>query len=304
MAKKKTEKQIQELFFSHEEQADLFGTKRINRIFRMLETARKDLNDSIREGDSLTNQRVHKLAKQIDGIRQDLAQRIYDEGPQDKPLAELVKGHFAVESEAVIGTAINLELDQISPAILEEVSLNNLVFIKDDIVGSQLRTIKNRLFTKIGVQGQGVKQVAKELTGPGGEFQGMYSRIETIIRTETSTVYNAQKQKAITEANKIEGVQFNKRIVERIDMRRNHPISLCSDGLVQAANKPFKIKVSDVLAAARSLKKPLRRGKGGTYTSIFWPEVDGFFVGMAPPLHFRERGTLVPTEKPISDSQK
>jgi hypothetical protein len=291
---------LAELVAGHEAEVNAFAVRRVQRLLSLLETARKEIRGSIGEED-LEPARIQKLSKQIDGIRRELAQDIEQFRDPVDTLAKLAQGHHAAETAVLVENAIIIPTEAISPAILYQIAENNMAMVKSDIVDSQLRAIKTRLFSKVGVAGLNPRKVAHELAGADSQFTGMYHRLENVFRTETSTVYNTQKVEAITESNKLDGISFRKRIVEHMDYSRNHPISLVLNNLVQENGKPFRAAVGEVEAAASKLGRG--RKKGGGVAGIFWTQQNGYYMGDRLPAHYMERGTMVATEKPISDSQ-
>lgn len=282
-----------ELFRSQERDLLLYTDKRTADFLKLLERARKDLYEAIGGPDSYTSQRLLKIIAQVDEIGLQLQADLLKQDNTAEPLAKMVQSHLQASIPAVSGVEVSIGFDILNTEVLRKFSENELVHIAD-IFSSQKQQIKSILFSQVGVRGRNPQQVARELAGKEGAFAGKYGHIETILRTETSTVYNAQSVQGIQYANEEYKLDLKKRVVETLDAKRNHPISVVLNNQVQEVGKKFRVKVSDVQAAAARMKK----GKGTS--GIFWPIVDGYFEGERLPAHYRERGIMVPTQKPVN----
>jgi hypothetical protein len=279
-----------ELFHAQEREVGRYTDQRVKRLLAMLESARRDLRGVIAEPESFTAQRVLSLTQQIDDISRQLRGQVQQIGASTYDLAQMTKRHLEA-SIAAIQPNVQIAIGALNTDSLMRFSMNELENVTK-ITDQGLATIKSVLFTKVGVQGQNPAQVARQLAGKDGMFAGKFGHIETIMRTETSTVYNAQSLSGIEFANNNFDLALNKRIVETIDSHRNHPISQVLNGQVQAVDGEFRASVSAVAAKAAKLHK----GTGG----IFWPIKGGYYVGQRLPAHYRERGIVTPTEREIN----
>lgn len=285
-----------ELFRSQERDLLLYTDKRTADFLKLLESARRDLFETIGGPDSYTSQRLLKIIAQVDEIGLQLQADLLKQENAAEPLAKLVQSHLEASIPAVSGVEVSIGFDILNTEILRKFSENELKHVTG-LVAAEKEKIKSVLFTQVGVKGRNPQQVARELAGKEGAFAGKYGHIETILRTETSTIYNAQSVQGIQHANEEYSLDLKKRIVETLDAKRNHPISVVLNNQVQDVGKKFRVKVSDVKAAAARMKKG--KGMGG----IFWPIVDGYFEGERLPAHYRERGIMVPTQKPVNAPQ-
>lgn len=282
-----------DLFHQQERELLRYTDSRVSLFLKRLEEARRELLEAIGAPDSYETQRLLNLIAQVDEIglrtQADLLQM-----PNAAPeLARLSREHLTRSISAVSGLEVSIAFDALNTDVLQRFSENELKHVTG-LVAAEKEKIKSVLFTKIGVKGENPARVARQLAGSDSSFAGRFGHVETILRTETSTIYNAQSLAAIQDANTNYELNLNKRIIETLDAKRNHPISLVLNGMVQEVGKPFKVKVSAVQAAASRLKKG--RGTGG----IFWPKVGEYYVGEKLPAHYRERGIIVPTEKPVT----
>lgn len=280
-----------ELFRAQEADLDRYATARELQLVRMLERARKEMQAEISDIDSFTARRVSALTKQIDDIVADLKKDVLSIGESASDLAEMTQVHLQTSLTAITGLEISVGLDVLNVDILRRFSENNLIHVTT-LIQAEKETVKSVLFSKVGVLGQNPRKVAKELMGADSRFANRYGVLENIFRTESSTIYNAQSLTGIQSANQEHGLSLNKRIVETIDNKRNHPISQLLNNKVQAADKPFRIKIADVQRRGKILK----RSAGG----VLWPKEGAYYVGQKLPAHYRERGVVVPTEREIN----
>jgi hypothetical protein len=275
------------------QEAELFelGGQRVKKFIRLLEEARIQLKNELNDINSLTPSRFETLSSQLDQIEADLLRNFNRVGLADGPLSELVKKHLS-ESLPLIDVKASISFDRVDSRILADIADSFLGNIKN-VTADQVEIIRKNLFASIGVKGEGVRDVAKRLASPGGEFAGQYWRVENIVRTETSTIYNARHLQGIREASERAGVVINKKIVETIDDSRNHPISQILNGMIKPPEEPFRVPV----AAVAKVAKRLKRSAGG----VLWPVADGHYVGQNLPAHYRERGVVTPTrDKPVN----
>jgi hypothetical protein len=283
------------MFHRQEKELGRFTDTRVKRLLSMLESARQEVQAIIAEPDTFTAQRVIFLTQQIDSVSRQLRSNVQQVGASTTELAQMSQRHLEASIASIAPKAgVSISLNVLNTDSLFRFSMNELEKVTG-IAEDGLKTIKSALFTKVGIQGQNPVKVARQLAGKDGVFAGKFGHIETILRTETSTVYNAQSLGGIQYANQAYNLDLNKRIVETIDAERNHPISQILNNQVQAVDGLFKAKVSEVQAKARALHK----GGGG----IFWEVKNGFYVGQRLPAHYRERGIVVPTEREINVPQ-
>lgn len=280
-----------DLFLRQEIELEKYTTRRVRNFIALLEKARRELLDSIGDPDTYTAQRVFKLVEQIDDIGLNLQADLKDIGIPTREIAKMVKGHLEESISVIADTSVNISMTKLNTEVLRKFSENELLHVTN-LTKIEIQRIKNQLFTQVGVKGVNPRQLAKKLAGKNGQFAGRYGHIETILRTEHSTIYNTQSLEGIQDANQKHDLSLNKRIIETMDAKRNHPISRVLNNQVVASDKPFKAKVSEVEAQARLLK----RGNGRS--GVFWPIQDGYFVGQRLPAHYRERGIIVPTAQP------
>ena len=287
-------------------QLSAYEEQRVRRFMRLLDASRAEILELIRtSGDQAGGFQRYRLAQiqnQLDAIHQSLARELQQEHAAIGELDNLIVSHARAEYLALEPATIGLEMGVVKSDILRGYSES----VSRQLVGmsqTQIDTLRSVLFSKVGVMGKNPAAVARQLAGKGGLFDGMRPRVETILRTETSIVYNQSKLDTITEAAQNRGVVFNKRIVETVDPVRNHPISPVIRDMVQLHNQPFRVPVSQVVASANRLGRATK----SLDRSIFWirKTVEGVEVyeGNNLPAHFNERGTVVPTKKPVNFSK-
>lgn len=274
----------------HEAQFNRWMDGEAKRFLDLLDKARSELQAEIASLESFELDRTLNLIAQIDDIERKALKDIQSTGPASTRIGDMVLQHQN-ESFKALGANVHLNFDIINPKTLQKFSQLELNKVKG-ITTDSINTIRGILFTKIGVEGESPRVVARELAGKEGLFTNNYGRLENIVRTESSTIYNAQKLETMDYANSI-GVEINKKIIETIDYKRNHPISPVLNGMIQKVSEPFKVSVSSVRASARGMK---RKGLSG----VFWREQDGFFVGNNLPAHYMERGVIVSTMEPVT----
>ena len=270
-----------------------FEFDRVKRFLAMMEQARRSIKSSIEGSSDFTVQRVGQLVAQLESIEADMIANIRNEKLKISNLEDMVRRHSTNAFEILFpSSAISVEFSQLNRDTLIKFS----DAINRQLVGlsrSQMDTLRAVLFSKVGVQGSNPRSVAKQLAGKDGIFKGQYGRIENILRTETSTIYNEQKLDTIARAHE-QGFEINKKIVETMDIKRNHPISRAINGLIQVPSLPFAIPVEKVIDQALLMKRPTKN----LDRSIFWARKGKLYVGKGLPAHYRERGTIVPTKSP------
>ena len=280
-----------ELFRQQERAVGRYADVRASRMLRLLETTRKELSATIADVDGFTARRVADLNAQIESIMADLRKDIRGVGESATELGNLALAHVEAGIVATTGTSVTISINALNIDVLKRFSSNEVARIAK-IMDNEKELIRSLLFTKVGVKGENPRQVAQKLAGPNSSFAGRFGHVENILRTETSTVYNANSLDAIKGANKEHGLALNKRIVETIDAERNHPISQVLNGQVQTVDGPFRASVAAVAAKAAVFHKSV--------SGIFWPIKGGFYEGERLPAHYRERGIVVPTEKEVN----
>lgn len=277
-----------EFFHKQERELQRFADARTAQLLRYMEQARREMQNILAEPDTYTADRVARIVRQLDELTTQLRNDVRTIPNSSRGLAELSKAHLEASASAITGRNIVVAFDALNLDVLRKFSASELDKVAT-LTQAEIQTVKSVLFTKVGVRGQNPAQVAKQLAGKNSQFAKKYGYLENIFRTETSNIYNAQALEGIQAINGKYDLALNKRIVETIDPKRNHPISLLLNNMVQAPDKPFKVKVSEVQRKAAVL----RRGGGG----ILWEVKDGYYVGQRLPAHFRERGVTVPTER-------
>lgn len=284
-----------------------YADKRAARFIKYLEEARKDILLEVQElaasvgEEQASRSRLVKVLAQLDDIKLEAQKNILSVGPSDEYIAKLTQSHMESNLLEVVGVKIALPLDSINPRLISLFAQNELEKVGKDMVSQQINIIKSALIRDVGAKGLNPRTIAKDLVGhDSGLFKGMYARLQTIVRTESATIYNEQILESIKVA-KATGAELRMKISEHMDDSRNHPISQVINNQVREVGDPFRAKVADVKAAAKRIaagagRKPSRSlGK-----SIFWPEVDGYYVGRNLPAHYNERGRLVPTQKEVT----
>lgn len=275
-----------------------YADSRANTVARLMAEARAKIESeilSLDPDDVDTVQRLRKLLKDIDRVKRELEEGIFDMGTSDEYIGKLVSRQASEGLSIVSGSTLTLGLDDVNSRTIALFSQNEL-----DKVGSIAQTaiqeLKSDLMTEIGIKGRNPRAVAKDIFSRYGVRQ---STMQTIVRTESSTIYNAQHLESIHYANKI-GVEMRKKITEHIDLMRNHPISLVTDGLVQEYDAEFKVKESDVIDASKRVHSRTR-SRLGIEKSIFWRKEKGIYVGNNLPAHYNERGRIVPTRSNVNN---
>lgn len=138
-----------------------------------------------------------------------------------------------------------------------------------------------------------IPQLTARIAGTDGVMARMGGRAELIARMETNNAYNLQHQSAMEEAARVLDLpnepedRLMRQANEFFDSR-NHALSRALDGLVTPLDKPWRVPVARVEAAARGL------GIKGKVGGILWPQEGGEYVIGAYPCHFGERGRAVP----------
>ena len=280
-----------DFFHQQELQLGYFTDVRTKRFLDLLNDARQSLFDEISAAENFTNARLQTLLGQIDDIIAQVKSDILSVGPSSQDLAKMSKAHLEASTIQISGLSITIPFDRLNTDTLRLFSQNELIHVTG-LVESEKQAIKSILFSKVGVKGESPSSVARQIAGKQGRFAGKFGHIETILRTETATIYNAQSLEGIAHANETHGLTLKKRIVETIDAKRNHPISQVLNNQVREPGQKFKAKVSEVEKIARKLGK----SRGG----IFWPIVDGYYTGERLPAHYRDRGITVPTMREVT----
>jgi len=154
------------------------------------------------------------------------------------------------------------------------------------------RQIVDRIARDIGqglASGKSIPQITETVCGTAGTLARNSGSAELIVRMEINRAYNDKSQAALEEAAKMldePGTPdpLGRQIVELRD-KRNHPFSRAADGITSTLDKPFRVPVEAVDAAAAALG--VRRLSG-----ILWPQEGAFYVGFNYPAHFNERGRI------------
>lgn len=279
-------------FHGQENELTKYANVRAKRFIDRLEMARKELEALLASESEFKAQRVARLAQQIDLLSAQVRQSFSQFGTPIQDLGTMAQLHLQTSTTMLAGFDIAVSLDVLTTPQIIAFSELTLSQVKT-LVGYEFETIKNVLFSKVGVRGLQPRAVAKQLAGRGGQFEKRFGQIENILRTETSTVYNDQSLQGIQAINEEHGLGLRKRIIESIDRERNHPISQIINGMVQEADKPFKVAVGAVQARAAAMG---RKSFGG----ILWTQQGGYYVGDRLPAHYRERGICVPTLKEVT----
>lgn len=280
-----------DLFFKQELELQRYADRRTTETLRLLNVSRRDLQ-SVIAATEWEKQRIGGLMDQIDGIILDMRRDLSQIPQSADALAGIVKAQQELVVPIITGTpGIQIEFNAVNMDTIRAFSRNELSKVTS-IAVEEVQTVKSILFSRVGVQGLNPRQVARELAGPEGLFVRRFGIIENILRTEVSTVYNEQKLLSIIETNDKYDLELNKKILETVDDRRNHPISQVLNGQVQTPREKFRAKVSDVSKVAKRIKK------SASPNSIFWPKKNEFYVGDRLPAHFRERGIIIPTDEP------
>jgi len=276
-----------------------FEDARVNRYLRYLDDARKAIGAEIRGAEQGAGyERLRSLSKQIDGIAASLEADFKGEIDVSKSLARLVAEHQSAALSVFAGEAFTVSADVLSSPLLASISEAGLYQITS-LARNEVQSIKSVLFTRVGVLGENPRQVAKDITGPESLFAKRFSTVENILRTETNTIYNDQRLTSLDIANDQYDLGLNKRIMEKLDTERNHPISRVLNNQVRKAKDPFTARVSDVRAQLRIIGRKM--SSHSLDRSIFWPKKGEFYVGQNLPAHYRERGVMVPTQLPVTD---
>lgn len=291
-----------DFFFEQEQELMALEDKRVLRFIRYLEQSRKSLHAELKgyEGGK-DAQRLQSLITQIDAIEQDLLTNFREISDPTEPLARLVARHQSESFSVILGKPLTISADVIPTTLLAQVVESNFEKVTS-LTKSQLESLRGTIFTRIGIQGHNPRQVAFELTGPEGQFSQPFPLIENILRTESSTLYNTMRLDSLLDANHRLDLGLNKRIVERMDVKRNHPISRVINNQVKLAHEPFKVRVADVRAELGKLNPPRKLSQKSLDRSIFWQKQGEFYIGQNLPAHYRERGIVVPTQRDVTNA--
>lgn len=279
-----------DLFRRQEIELVKFSDRRVSEFLRLLNSARADITSNLRDLTEFEARRVARLTAQIDEIMAQTVKDMRGIGTPIEPLGRMVQQHLQTSASIIAERSITFPFDVLNPETLRKFSQNELIKCTT-LVELEKQRVKGIIFSKVGVKGQNPRKLAAQLTKPGGPFEG-HRHMETILRTETSTVYNQQTETGLQAVNDKYDLGLNRRIFETLDNERNHPISQVLNGQVAAPGQKFKASVSEVRAKAAKLK----RRSGG----IFWPQQGGYYIGTSLPAHYNERGRVVPTEKPVN----
>lgn len=285
-----------------------YADRRASRFIAYLEQARKDIVAEINaladgvgpDTPTSTRTRLVKILKRLDEIKKEAQDNILSVGSSDEYIAKLTKKHMEANLLEVVGTAIALPLDEINPRLLSLFAQNELEKVSS-MAANQISVIKSALIRDVGAKGLNPRTIAKDLAGhDSGLFTGMYGRLQTIVRTESATVYNEQIMESIKYSVK-QGAELRMKISEHPDDSRNHPISQVINNQVREVGETFRAKVSEVKAtAARLASSSGRKVSKSLGRSVFWPVVGDYYVGRNLPAHYNERGRLVPTQKEVT----
>jgi hypothetical protein len=272
-----------------EKQADLIADKRVLEFLSTLERARADISLALLDTTEWDRARLIRLMKEIDRINIECEKRLRAIKPVNTDTAKLA-AETSGNIIAILDSAPDYKIafGRLETNILQAFADATLDKVTGD-VSAHINTIKVAIFNKIGVQGNNSTQVAKELLSENSVFTGKYAHVETIIRTETSTIYNEQSLESLRVSNDGRKNPFKKRIVETLDKNRNHPISRVLRGQVKPVDEPFTATVAEIEAAAKAIGK-----KSGYLSGILWSLNGSTYSGMNLPAHYRERGVIVP----------
>jgi hypothetical protein len=278
-------------FTAQERQLSLFVDRYLLEFVDLLEESRKDLELLISGPESFAQSQALELLPQVDRIASTLKQDIISKQSLLDNITVLSTEHNNNILSTVTGQSFNISFTRLNEQVLARFARNELEKVTG-LVDSELRTIKSVLMTKVGVQGENPRQIAKVIAGKQSQFAGRFNHIQTILRTESSTIYNAQGLDSIRQANAVlpESGQLKKRIIENLDVNRNHPVSRVLKNQIQPVDKPFTAKVSDIIAASKVTVHKYRP------KSMFWPLKGGIYSGMNLPAHYNDRGIVVASE--------
>jgi len=282
-------------FEEFERELNVWVGRRVVRILNDLKSAQRDIQaailDVVGTAETFTVDRLQLLDQQINIIRSDLKRRVSSVGSSAEPLAQMVQRQHEAAIKQITGRSLSVAFNQLDVQTLALFSLNELDKVTSVVVPDKLQQIRSALFSRVGVQGLNPAQVARQIAGTP-QFEGAFARVENILRTESSTVYNARSVQSLQQANEQYDLGLNKQIIETIDASRNHPISQVLNLQVRQVSDPFQARVSAVDAVAKKIK----RSGGG----VFWQVVNGVYTGQRLPAHYRERGVVVPTDDPVT----
>lgn len=284
---------LDDLFERHEHQFARVANAEVQRYLDLLENARLQLQNEIASLDDFDRNRVLALLSQIDQIERQVIGRINQTESLNRSMGKISVPQFN-ENMNALGINLQIGFDAVNSNVLENYAALELTKIKG-ITQDSINTIRSVLFTKVGVKGENPRVVAKELAGQEGLFTRNYGRLENIVRTESSHVYNTQKMNAIKHAVDL-GISLHKKAVETIDNKRNHPISQVLNGKVQVYDQPFRVSVAEVAARAKVLHRSKNPAAG-----VFWKQDGGYFVGNQLPAHYMDRGVMVATKEPVPE---
>lgn len=295
-----------ELALKQEAEVNAYATQRARTVLRRIEAGRKSLLAEFAElDDSPRKDRLREILGQVENIASQMKADIQAIGASDGSLGAMAVRHWGEVATDITGNSLTLSIGQVSSDVLTRFSLAELDKITTITADYALQTLRSGLLRSLGMKGENPRVLARQLLTKKGFLTKRYALVETIVRTEASNIYNAQSLNAIEAGNLKYGLSLNKKIIESIQPKRNHPISLVTNNLVVPVTDAkgeavkFKVKVSDVQEAARKIGH-----RGNLDSSIFWRKENGYYVGNSLPAHYNERGIVVATDDKPTDQKK
>lgn len=291
-----------------EQEAELraFADLRAKRIIDRIDQARRDilaeiLDLSAQPDSEAQRRRLNSVLQQMDAIQKNMVDDIRLVGSSDQYIGKLVEAHVSEAVSFVASVPMSVGFDTINTRAISLFAQNELEKVTR-LAENQLDVIRGALVRDVGAKGLNPRTVAYNLAkSDSGLFAGMYARLQTIIRTESATVYNAQTMEGLRYAVKERNIPLRVKISEHKDDARNHPISQVIDRQVQEVGDSFRAKVSAVEAVAKRLAAHSgKKKRKATTAGIFWPRVGEYYVGGNLPAHYNERGRIVPTQLPVT----
>ena len=288
--------------FHHQQELEVFkmGEKRARQIIRQIENARIEILaelTSLPEG-TPTKARLVQTLKEVEVIIKELKRNLQELHSVSEPLGELAVKHYGQTAEKLTGSFLEISLQAINPETLKLFSLNELNNVTSITADYALRTIRSTMLREMAIKGKNPRAVAQKLMSKDGFLTKRYPIVETIVRTEANTIYNTQSLNAIVAGNAKYDLNLKKKIIEIIDPKRNHPISLVLNGQISPVLDEkglpalFKASVAEVNARANAA--------GKTASGIFWQQKGGYYVGATLPAHYNERGVVVATDEAVN----
>lgn len=283
-----------------------YADERARKIIDRIDQARKEILAEILELAGLDDteaqrRRLGLVLGQMDDIQKNMVADIRLVGSSDDYIAQLTQRHVEEAVRVVGQVPFAISLEQINPRAISLFAQNELTKVTN-LATNQLDVIRGALIRDIGAKGLNPRTVAYNLAkSDSGLFKGMYGRLQTIIRTESATVYNAQTMEGLHYAVKERNIPLRVKISEHKDDKRNHPISQVIDRQVREVGESFQAKIADVQRVANSLAAAQGgRKRSKNVTGVFWPKVGEYYVGGNLPAHYNERGRIVATQLPVT----